>query len=192
MPGLANFLPKPKNVVTKGSQPNNTHTKDSKTPENFSSFNCFMMFPEEMLEGDEDNLHTEKYPEILPKAKEFDSQLCSKHPNDSRPEISVNVILKSSRACCESPKIQKQVPDDIEGCHEMKTEESEETDWNPSCDTQLKPKTTTGKDKANPTQSILEDSWSPVEEYNTNQLNLHNTAKSKNATISPNQVKDET
>ncbi|KAJ9055068.1 hypothetical protein DSO57_1008105 [Entomophthora muscae] len=76
----------------------------------------------------------------------------------------------------------------------MKTEESEKIDWNPSCDIQLKPKNNTGKDKdkANPTQSILDNSWSPVEVYKTNKLNLHNTAKSKGATISPNQVKDET
>ncbi|KAJ9064632.1 hypothetical protein DSO57_1028400 [Entomophthora muscae] len=172
-PGLANSLPKPENVVSKGSQTNNPHPKDSKAPENFSSFNHFMMLPEKILEGDEDNLHTEKYPEILPKAKEFDSQLCPKHSRDSRPEISVHDISKSSRACSESPKIQKQVPDDSEGCHEIKTEESKEIDWNPSCDTKLKPKSATGKNKDNPIQFIIEDSWSPVKEYNINQLNLH-------------------
>ncbi|KAJ9055324.1 hypothetical protein DSO57_1005144 [Entomophthora muscae] len=91
-PGLANFLPKPENVVSKGSQINNPHPKDSKTPEIFSSFNCFMMLPEEMLEGDEDNLHAEKYPELSPKAKKFDSQLCPKHSRDSRPEMSVHAL----------------------------------------------------------------------------------------------------
>ncbi|KAJ9059265.1 hypothetical protein DSO57_1004246 [Entomophthora muscae] len=172
-PELANFLPKPENVVSKGSQPNNPQPKDFKAPENFSSFNCFMKLPEEMLEGDNDNLHAENYPEILPKAKEFDSQLCPKHSRDSRPEISVHDISKSIRACCESPKIQKQVPDDSEGCHEMKPEESTEIDWNPSCDTKLKPKPTTGKNKDNPIQLIIENSWSPVKKYNINQLNLH-------------------
>ncbi|KAJ9086285.1 hypothetical protein DSO57_1005562 [Entomophthora muscae] len=103
-PGLANFLPKLKNVVSKGSQTNNPHPKDSKTPEIFSSFNRFMMLPEEMLEGDEDNLHAEKYPEILPKAKKFDSQLCPKHSRDSRPEISVHDISKSSRASVRAPR----------------------------------------------------------------------------------------
>ncbi|KAJ9070778.1 hypothetical protein DSO57_1004028 [Entomophthora muscae] len=156
-PGLANFLPKPENFVSKGSQTNNPQPKDSKKPRNFSSLNCFMKFPEEILEGDEDNLHAENYHEIFPKLKEFDYQFCQKHSKDSRPEISVNDISKSSRACREIPKIQKQVPDDSEGCHEMKPEESKEIDWNPSCDTKLKPKPATRKNKGNHIQSIIGD-----------------------------------